>query len=54
MAARCHDDLLGRDVHAMQTKAGIERAVVDGLRKLGFLEPAPKGPPPTDCQEAKD
>ena len=30
--------LLGRDVHAMQTKAGIERAVA------GFLEEAPKTP----------
>jgi hypothetical protein len=38
--------LLGRDHHAMQTKAGIERAVVDVLRKLGLLEPAPKRPPP--------
>jgi hypothetical protein len=35
--------LLGRDVDAMPTKAGIERAVVDVLRKLGFLEGAPKG-----------
>jgi hypothetical protein len=33
--------LLGRDVHAMQTKAGIERAV------MGFLEEAPKAP--RDC-----
>jgi hypothetical protein len=38
--------LLGRDIHAMQTKAGIERAVVDVLRKYGVLEPAPKRPPP--------
>jgi hypothetical protein len=30
--------LLGRDVRAMQTKAGIERAV------MGFLEEAPKAP----------
>ena len=30
--------LLGRDVHAMQTKAGIERAVA------AFLEEAPKAP----------
>jgi hypothetical protein len=29
----------------MKTKAGIERAVVDVLRKLGFLDPALKGPP---------
>jgi hypothetical protein len=34
--------LLGRDIHAMQTKAGIERAVVDVLRKYGLLPPAPK------------
>jgi hypothetical protein len=38
--------LLGRDIHAMQTKAGIERAVVDVLRKHGLLPPAPKRPPP--------
>jgi hypothetical protein len=37
--------LLGRDVDAMRTKAGIERAVVDVLHKLGFLEGAPKGRP---------
>ena len=30
----------------MRTKAGTERAVVDVLRKLGFLEGAPKGRPP--------
>jgi hypothetical protein len=55
-AARCHDRLLGRDVHAMQTEAGIERAVVDVLRKLGFLEGAPKGRPPLRIveREAKD
>ena len=38
--------LLGRDADAMRTKAGIERAVVDVLRKFGILEPAPKRPPP--------
>jgi hypothetical protein len=37
--------LLGRDIDAMQTKAGIERAVVDVLRKLGFLLPKPKEAP---------
>src|SRR4051794_6953303 len=37
--------LLRRDIDALSTKAGIERAVVDVLRKLGFLEPAPKKPP---------
>jgi hypothetical protein len=31
----------GRDDDAMWTKAGIERAVVEVLRKLGFLEGAP-------------
>jgi hypothetical protein len=48
--------LLGRDVDAMRTKAGIERAVVDVLRKLGFLEGAPKGPPPLRIveKETKD
>jgi hypothetical protein len=38
--------LLGRDIDAMRTKAGIERAVVDVLRKYGILPPAPKRPPP--------
>jgi hypothetical protein len=38
--------LLGRDVAAIQTKAGIERAVVDVLRKLGLLPPAPPLPRP--------
>jgi hypothetical protein len=33
--------LLGRDVDDMRTKAGIERAVVDALRKFGVLPPAP-------------
>ena len=37
--------LLGRDIDAMRTKAGIERAVVDVLRRLGFLPPQPKGAP---------
>ena len=36
------DRLLGRDVDAMRTKAGIEPC----LRKDGVLEPAPKGRPP--------
>jgi hypothetical protein len=30
----------GRDVDDMHTKAGIERAVVDALRKFGVLPPA--------------
>jgi hypothetical protein len=42
----------------MQTKAGIERAVVDVLRKCkyGVLEPAPKRPPPLRVveKEAED
>jgi len=48
--------LLGRDVHAMQTKAGIERAVLYVLRKLGFLEGASKGRPPLRIveKETKD
>jgi ribosomal protein L34E len=33
--------LLGRDVDDMRTKAGIERAVVNALRKFGVLPPAP-------------
>jgi hypothetical protein len=36
--------LLGRDIDDMRTKAGIERAVVEALRKFGVLPPAP---PPT-------
>jgi hypothetical protein len=40
----------------MRTKAGIERAVVDVLCKLGFLERAPKRPPPLRIvkKEAED
>ena len=38
----------------MRTKAGIERAVVDVLHKLGFLEPAPKGRPPLRIVETKE
>jgi len=37
--------LLGRDIDAMKTKVGIERAVVDILRKFGVLPPEPKQPP---------
>ena len=36
--------LLGRDIDDMRTKAGIERAVVDVLRKIGVLPPAPPKP----------
>ena len=46
--------LLGRDIDAMRTKAGIERAVVDVLRKYGILPPAPKRPPPLRIVETKD
>jgi hypothetical protein len=53
-SARCHDRLLGRDVDVMRIKAGIERAVVDVLRKLGFLEGAPKGRPPLRVVETED
>jgi hypothetical protein len=39
--------LLGRDIDDIRTKAGVERAVVDVLRKFGVLRPAPKpGKPP--------
>ena len=38
--------LLDQDIETMKTKAGIERAVVDILRKFGVLPPAPKRPPP--------
>jgi hypothetical protein len=37
--------LVGRDIDAFRTKDGIERAVVDALRKYGVLPPAPKRPP---------
>jgi hypothetical protein len=38
--------LLGRDLEEYRTKAGIERAVIETLRKFGMLPPAPKRPPP--------
>ena len=37
--------LLGRDMGDIRTKAGVERAVVDVLRKLGFLPALPKTKP---------
>ncbi len=37
--------LLGQDMEDIRTKAGVERAVVDVLRKLGFLPPGPKTKP---------
>jgi hypothetical protein len=36
--------VLGRDIDDMRTKAGIERAVMDVLRKCGVL---PRAPSPT-------
>jgi hypothetical protein len=40
----------------MQSKEGFKRAVVEVLRELGVLPPAPKGPPPvrlvTDEEDA--
>ena len=38
--------LLGRDLEEYRTKAGVEQAVIQTLRKLGMLPPAPKRPPP--------
>jgi hypothetical protein len=38
--------LLGRDIDAIHTKAGIERAVVEVLRRFGVLHASPKRPPP--------
>ncbi|HEY2229809.1 MAG TPA: hypothetical protein VGI22_19130 [Xanthobacteraceae bacterium] len=46
--------LLGSDVAAIQTKAGIERAVVDVLRKLGLLPPAPQPARPLRIVPAAD
>jgi hypothetical protein len=46
--------LLGRDIHAMQTKSGIERAVVDVLHRLGFLPGATKPMPRLRVVETKD
>ena len=36
---------LGKDIHDLQTKEGIERTVVEVLVKYGFLKPPPKHPP---------
>jgi hypothetical protein len=38
--------LLGRDIDAMRTKAGVERAVIDVLRRFGLLPPQPPKAPP--------
>jgi hypothetical protein len=44
MAINIPSLLIGRDIDEMRTRAGIERAVLDVLRKLGMLPSAP--PPP--------
>ena len=36
--------LMGRDIDDMRTRAGIERSVVEVLRRLGLLPPAPPSP----------
>ena len=38
--------LLHRDLDAYASKASIELAVLDALRKFGMLPPEPKRPPP--------
>jgi hypothetical protein len=38
--------VLGQDIDDMRTKAGVERAVIDVLRRLGMLPPDPPKPPP--------
>ena len=38
--------LLGRDIEDMRTKAGIERAVLNVLRRFGVLPPEPPKAPP--------
>ena len=37
--------LLGRDIDNMKTKAGIERAIIDVLRRLGILPAEPPKAP---------
>jgi ribosomal protein S19E (S16A) len=44
----------GRDCRHRADQGRIERAVVDVLRKLGFLEGAPKGRPPLRIVETED
>ena len=36
--------MLGKDIDDIRTKAGIERAVVDVLRRFGMLPPPPSKP----------
>jgi hypothetical protein len=43
--------LLGRDIDDVRTKAGVERAVVDVLRRFGLLPPEP--PKPTRLRAVK-
>jgi hypothetical protein len=38
--------LLGKDLDEHRTKVGIERAVLDVLRRFGILPPEPPKPPP--------
>jgi hypothetical protein len=38
--------LLGKDIDDLRTKAGIERAVLDVLRRVGVLPAAPAKAPP--------
>ena len=38
--------LLGKDIDEYRTKAGIERAVLDVLRRFGILPPDPPKPTP--------
>jgi len=44
--------LVGRDIDDFRTKAGIERAVIDTLRKLGLLPP--ERPKPSGLHIVKD
>ena len=38
--------LLGKDIDDMRSRAGIERAVINVLRRLGMLPPEPPKRPP--------
>jgi hypothetical protein len=37
--------LLGCDIDAMRTQAGIDRALLNALRRFGILPPEPPKPP---------